>query len=190
MRTAALLTVLVALLAVGLGGALWLARLLARRRARSRRQAAAALAAPPSVLPDEPGPWPYRVRQLVSPAQLGFYQRLCAALPDHMVLVHVPVTRVLGVRRGFDAHAWYQRIHRLSYDFVVCNRDGWVLAAVELEDVRPADPQRDETARRKERATAAAGVPLLRWPMQALPERAAIQARFAGLRPRRPETEH
>lgn len=133
------------------------------------------------------GPWPFQVRQVISRPELILYQRLQAALPDHIVLAQVQVSRVLGVRKGFDFHAWNNRISRLSYDFVVCARDGCVLAAIELDDRSHEAPDRIEADSRKDRATAAAGVPLIRWHVRAIPDAAAIQAQFAGLRPRRPD---
>lgn len=138
---------------------------------------------------DDHGPWPFQVRQVISRPELILYQRLQAALPDHIVLAQVQVSRVLGVRKGFDFHAWNNRISRLSYDFVVCARDGCVLAAIELDDRSHEAADRIEADSRKDRATAAAGVPLIRWHVRAIPEAAAIQAQFAGLRPRRPDHE-
>jgi hypothetical protein len=131
------------------------------------------------------GPWPYDARQVISRPELILHRHLVAALPGHIVLAQVQVSRVLGVRKGFDFHAWNNRINRLSYDFVVCTPDGNVLAAIELDDKSHEAPDRIEADQRKDRATASAGIPLIRWHVKAIPEPAKIQAQFAGLRPRR-----
>ena len=55
------------------------------------------------------------------------YHRLVKALPEHIVLAQVQVSRVLGVKKGFDFRAWNNRINRLSYDFVVCAKDASVV---------------------------------------------------------------
>src|SRR4051812_4207647 len=50
------------------------------------------------------------------------YHRLVAALPGEIVLAQVQLSRVLGVKKGFNFNAWHNRINRLSYDFVVCGK--------------------------------------------------------------------
>ena len=80
---------------------------------------------------------------------------------------------------GFHFHEWNNRINRLSYDFVVCAMDSTVLAAIELDDSSHGSPSREEADRKKERATAAAGLPLIRWHVKSLPDQSAIRAAFA-----------
>lgn len=122
--------------------------------------------------------WPfYAKKPLASPEQL-LYQRLVMALPGHMVLCRVPLSGVLGVKRGFDFERWSQRLRRLQYDFVVCARDATVLGAIDLIDqTRDATGSTPSDAA-KQRASAAAGVRLMRWQAKALPDLAAIQAAF------------
>jgi len=62
------------------------------------------------------------------------YHRLVKALPNHIVLAQVQVSRVLGVKKGFRVHEWNNRINRLSYDFVICDKAATVIAAIELDD--------------------------------------------------------
>jgi hypothetical protein len=70
--------------------------------------------------------WPfYAKRPLTAPEQI-LYFRLVRALPDHIVLAQVQVSRVLGVKKGFGFNHWSNRINRLSYDFVVCSNDASV----------------------------------------------------------------
>jgi len=38
-----------------------------------------------------------------------------------MVLAQVQLSRVLGVKKGFNPREWNNRINRMSYDFVVCS---------------------------------------------------------------------
>ena len=70
------------------------------------------------------GPWPFHVRKLLSVPEQVLYHRLVKALPEHIVLAQVQVSRVL---KGFEFHAWNNRINRLSYDFVVCAKDASVV---------------------------------------------------------------
>jgi len=135
---------------------------------------------------DADGPWPfYAMRPLSEPEQV-LYHRLVATLPGHVVLAQVQVSRVLGVKRGFNFSEWNNRINRLSYDFVVCSKDSTVLAAIELDDQSHESPRRVEVDKKKEKATSSAGVRLLRWHVKSMPDHAAIKAAFAGFSELRP----
>jgi len=131
------------------------------------------------LLNDENRPWPFYAKRLLTPPEQILYHRLVRALPDHVVLAQVQVSRVLGVKKGFKFHEWNNRINRLSYDFVVCTKDATVLAAIELDDRSHDEAERAGTDAKKERATAAARVRLIRWNVKSLPDQAAIQAAFA-----------
>lgn len=123
----------------------------------------------------EPNPWPfYAKRPLTQPEQI-LYWRLVKALPEHMVLAQVQCSRVLGVKRGFKFYEWNNRISQLSYDFVICKKDGSVIAAIELDDKTHDSAKQAERDARKQRATEAAGVILVRWNVAAMPDEVAIR---------------
>ena len=124
----------------------------------------------------ESGPWPFYVkRPLTSPEQV-LYHRLLKALPDHIVLAQVQLSRFLGVKKSDGFHRWNNRINRLSVDFLVCGKDATVLAAIELDDSTHARPQRVATDAKKDKALTDAGVRIIRWNVKAMPDGAAIQA--------------
>jgi NOL1/NOP2/fmu family ribosome biogenesis protein len=123
----------------------------------------------------EPNPWPfYAKKPLTQPEQI-LYWRLVKALPEHIVLAQVQCSRVLGVKRGFKFNEWNNRINRLSYDFVICKKDGSVVAAIELDDKTHETAKRAETDAKKQRATEAAGVLLVRWNVAKMPDEAVIR---------------
>jgi hypothetical protein len=103
------------------------------------------------------------------------YWRLVKALPEHVVLAQVQCSRVLGVKRGFNFNEWNNRINRMSYDFVICKKDGSVVAAIELDDKSHESSRRAETDAKKQRATEAAGVLLVRWNVAKMPDEAVIR---------------
>lgn len=125
------------------------------------------------------GAWPFRLRQPLTEPEQVLYHRLCRALPEHMVLAQVGLSRFLAVRRGHDARAWFNRINRMSVDYLVCTKDASVVAAIELDDDSHRAPDRAAADEKKELALKAAGVRLLRWRVDALPDEAAIQAALA-----------
>ena len=127
------------------------------------------------------GAWPFYLKRLLSSPEQVLYHRLVSALPDHVVLAQVQVSRVLGVKKGFDFHQWNNRINRLSYDFVVCKKDATVLAAIELDDGTHESKSRARTDEKKDRATAAADLKLVRWHVKALPDQAAIRAAIESI---------
>ncbi|MGH9438613.1 MAG: DUF2726 domain-containing protein [Terriglobia bacterium] len=122
------------------------------------------------------GDWPFYARKLLSAPEQVLYRRLVKALPDHIVLAQVQMSRVLGVKKGNNFHQWNNRINRLSYDFVVCTKDCSTVAAIELDDKSHRNASRAETDAKKERATKAAGIPLIRWQVKALPDADAIRS--------------
>ena len=124
------------------------------------------------------GAWPFYARRLLSQPEQVLYHRLVRALPEHIVLAQVQVSRVLGVKKGFNFHEWNNRINRLSYDFVVCGKDSTVLGAIELDDKSHESTSRAETDNKKDRATTAAGLRILRWHVKSLPDEAAIKSAF------------
>jgi hypothetical protein len=76
------------------------------------------------------GPWPFYLKKPLSQPEQVLYHRLVRALPEHIVLAQVQVSRVLGVKKGARFHEWNNRINRLSYDCIVCSKDSTVLAAI------------------------------------------------------------
>jgi hypothetical protein len=124
------------------------------------------------------GPWPFYIKKPLTQPEQVLYHRLVKALPDHIVLAQVQVSRVLGVKKGSNFNEWNNRINRLSYDFVVCGKDSTVLAAIELDDKSHESSRRSSTDEKKNKATADAGLRLIRWNVKALPDEAAIQAQL------------
>ena len=123
--------------------------------------------------------WPFYAKRPLSQPEQVLYHRLVKALPDHIVLAQVQVSRVLGVKKGFSFHEWNNRINRLSYDFVVCSHDATVVAAIELDDKSHESNSRVATDQKKNRATASAGIRLIRWHVRALPDTSTIQLAFS-----------
>jgi hypothetical protein len=124
-------------------------------------------------------PWPFYARKPLAGPEQVLYQRLVTDLPGYLILSGVPVSAVLGVRRGHNAQTWVRRLRHLQYDFVVCGPDATVLAAIQLEDSARSEHAASSAEYTIERASDAAGVRLLRWPARALPGHAEIRAAFA-----------
>lgn len=133
--------------------------------------------------PTGDGPWPFYAKKPLSQPEQVLFHRLVKALPGHIVLAQVQLSRVLGVKKGFKTQGWNNRINRMSYDFVICALDATVLAAIELDDKTHSSPSRVAADAKKDRATAAAGIRLVRWNVKNLPDDAAIRAAVAPVAP-------
>lgn len=125
--------------------------------------------------------WPFYAKPLLSQPEQVLFHRLVKALPDHIVFAQVQVSQVLGVKKGVNFYEWHNRINRLSYDFVICNKDGSVTAVIELDDKSHESKERIEVDKRKDRATASAGIRMIRWHVKSMPDETAIKDTFTPL---------
>lgn len=123
--------------------------------------------------------WPFYAKKPLSQPEQVLYHRLVSALPECIVLAQVQLSRVLGVKKGFNFHEWNNRINRMSLDFLVCLKDSTIVAAVELDDKTHGEASRVEADAKKEKALSDAGIALVRWNVSALPDENAIRLAFA-----------
>jgi very-short-patch-repair endonuclease len=121
------------------------------------------------------GAWPFFAKKPLTAPEQVLYFRLVKALPEHIVLAQVQLSRLLGVKKGDDYQSWLNRISQLSADFVVCAKDATVLAVVELDDASHQTDRGRAADERKNRALEAAGVRLIRWHVSELPDDLAIR---------------
>lgn len=122
--------------------------------------------------------WPFYAKKLLTQPEQVLYFRLVQALPEHIVLAQVQLSRLLGVKIGSNYQAWLNRINRMSADFVVCNKDSSVVAVVELDDATHKKEDRQAADAKKEKALSSAGIRVIRWQAKALPDVGAIRAAF------------
>jgi very-short-patch-repair endonuclease len=122
--------------------------------------------------------WPFYAKKPLSQPEQVLYFRLIQALPEHVILAQVQLSRLLGVKKGNNYQAWYNRINRMSADFVVCNKDSNIVAVIELDDATHQREDRQAADAKKDKALASAGVRIVRWQAKSIPDIAAIQAAF------------
>ena len=119
--------------------------------------------------------WPFYMRRPLTEPEQVLYFRLSKALPDHIILSQVQLSRLLGVKKGNNYQAWSNRINRLSADFVVCNRDSSVVAVIELDDASHQREDRKRADAKKDKALTSAGIPVIRWKPNNLPDEMTIK---------------
>lgn len=124
----------------------------------------------------EGGEWPFQVQKPLSRIEQILYYRMVQTLTDQVVLAQVPLSRILRVRKGQTWNEWHGRISQKSIDFVVCERDFTIVAAIELDHGSHDSARRSRGDATKARALTAAAVPLVRWRTTALPTVETIRA--------------
>lgn len=122
--------------------------------------------------------WPFYAKKPLSQPEQILYFRLVQALPDHIILAQVQLSRLLGVKKGNNYQAWSNRINRMSADFVVCNKDSSIVAVIELDDATHEREDRQAADAKKDKALGDAGVQIVRWQAKAIPDFATIQRAF------------
>lgn len=129
---------------------------------------------------DPDGPWPYRVRRLMTDPEQVLLHRVRSALPGHLVFAQVQVARVLEVSDRSDSLGWFNRIAQLSFDILVCTQDTTPVLAIELDDSSHGRQRQRKRDAKKDRACNDAGLRLVRWNVQSIPSVEMIQAEVLG----------
>lgn len=122
--------------------------------------------------------WPFYAKKPLSQPEQVLYFRLVQALPEHIILAQVQLSRLLGIKKGNNYQAWSNRINRMSADFVVCNKDSSIVAVIELDDATHQRKDRQVADAKKDQALVSAGVRIVRWQAKAIPDVATIQSTF------------
>jgi hypothetical protein len=113
--------------------------------------------------------WPFFAKKPLTQPEQVLFHRLVKALPECIILAQVQLSRVLGVKKGHNFGVWYNRINRLSVDYLVCLKDSTIVAAIELDDSSHSRADRVSADTRKTMALKSAGVPLIRWSVSDIP---------------------
>jgi hypothetical protein len=121
--------------------------------------------------------WPPQATRVLTSQERTLHSTLVRALPDHVVLSQVPLSRFLKVPKRHSYAEWLRRLGYQSVDFVVCDMTSHVVAVIELQ---PTANDMNERARKRLkrilRTVKAAEIPLLVWSETNLPTADAARA--------------
>ena len=129
----------------------------------------------------EPEIWPFYKTRLMTVPEQKLYWKLKRALPHLIVLAQVQASRTIRVKNGHSFKYWFNRINRTSYDFVICNKNSFPLAVIELDDSSHDNEKRQADDNRKNKALEGAKLKLFRWRMNEIPDENAIREIFKTL---------
>jgi hypothetical protein len=106
-------------------------------------------------------------RRAFTHAEGLLWARLSSALPEHVVLMAVPLTRFVTVLRAGGLGRNQRKLESLTVDFGVFRADGSVASVVILEDSNAELSRRQIKLRRK--LLDRAGIKAVCWPLRPLP---------------------
>ena len=127
--------------------------------------------------------WPVFPKKVLTPVEQQLYQRLIRAFPDQIVLSQVSFSQLVGVKKGENFKAVWNRYNRLTADFVLCNKDFSIAAVLELDDRSHDSPARQDADHRKAAICEAAGIPLHRLNVNPLPNESELRNRLGQPEP-------
>lgn len=125
--------------------------------------------------------WPYYSKKSLTQPEQVMYHRLVEALPEKVILAQVQLSRFIGVNKGHDFNSWFNKINRMSIDFLVCEKDFSIIAAIELDDNSHNRAVRQEADDKKNRVLNAAKVRLIRWHVNSKPDINQIKREILGV---------
>lgn len=170
MSTPVLVALVVAIAVLGIGG-WWL-----------RHRSAAGAAGRPEDTLDTVAAWPPEVSRVLTTPEQRAYQLLVRNLPSgYAILAQVPLSRFLRVPTRHSYREWMRRVGRLNADLLVCDSTFQVLAVVNVRPAHGSDSQRGiERHARMDRVLRKAGVRVLNWREDALPDAALVEELVLG----------
>jgi hypothetical protein len=122
--------------------------------------------------------WQPEAARILTAAERKAFETVRKALPTHMVLAQVPLSRFLRVPTRHSYGQWVSRVGCLNADVVICDAASQVIVVV---DIRPAQQstrgrQRHE---RMARVLRAANITVVAWHEDHLPGLSEVRAQMA-----------
>lgn len=135
--------------------------------------------APDGFRYDPEGEWPFIRKDLITETEKLLFNRLRKALPDYHVLTQVQLSQLAHVKKGHSFKMWWMSISRMSVDFVIIDNDMKTVAAIELDDKSHySDEDRHKADVKKDKVLTAAGIRIIRWRCEIMPEIEQIKLAF------------
>jgi hypothetical protein len=126
--------------------------------------------------------WPPQTTRILTASERKAYSVLRSALPEHIILAQVPLSRFMKVPTRNSYSEWLRRVGLMSVDIVVCDSSSQVIGVV---DIRAGEGKENERARQRharlDRVLEAAGIPVHIWLDNAIPTAAAAREMILGM---------
>lgn len=133
-----------------------------------------------SVRGDELDVFPLESSPIMTKSEELFFHTLLEALPEYHIFCQVQFSRIVRPQRSLskkDRYFWFNRISRLSLDYVlVCKENGVVAAAIELDDWTHKRQENKKRDIKKDKALMSANIPLIRFHVEDKPSSGKIRS--------------
>jgi len=120
-----------------------------------------------------PAKWPLASRRVFGPQEQRVYRLLREALPSHLLMSKLPLLRFCQPDDPAELRYWYELLGNQHVTFAVCSESGRVLAALDLEGLRPVSRR---SLQIKESVLAACKVKYLRFTPEEMPTVAELRS--------------
>jgi hypothetical protein len=123
--------------------------------------------------------WPPQAVRVMTLGERQAFEVLRRALPGHVVLSQVPLSRFISVPTRNPYQQWLQRAGRLAVDVLVCDFSSRAVAAIEIRTAEESERSAQRHQRLME-VLRAAGVVVYEWNEDDLPSIAEVRDLFAA----------
>ena len=123
--------------------------------------------------------WEPHATRVLSRGERDAYGILVRALPDHLVLAQVQLSRFLRVPTRHSYAEWVKRVGSLNADLVVCDRTSEVVAVVEVRTDTDSERSQQRLERMR-RVLKAAKITVVVWHESRLPSPAQARQQLLG----------
>lgn len=120
--------------------------------------------------------WPFMPRDFMTDAEVRFFHQLKQAVPEFLIFSQVGLSRLIECTDEEDEKFWFNRINRMSVDYVLVDPDAQhVLVAIELDDWSHDQDSRAKADLKKDKSLISAGIPIVRFHGEEYVSAAAIR---------------
>ena len=131
---------------------------------------------------DELAVWPFEPMPIMTPTEVIFFNRLQQAVPELIIFGQVQLSRIIMPNDDTDQGFWFNRICRMSVDYVLVDQDKQtVLLAIELDDWTHNTRRRQQQDEKKDKALLSAGISILRIDGEAMPDAALLRRKILAV---------
>ena len=126
-------------------------------------------------------PFPFYPSYLMTKREQQLYWRLVETLPDCVIMSQVSIMGILNIKKEYyrNSSKWTNQVNRLRLDFVVCRKDTYPLAVIELDDSSHDNEKQQQRDDKKDKALTDAGIKIIRW--REIPDSQTIKTALQGL---------
>ena len=126
-------------------------------------------------------PFPFVSRYLMTKREQQLYWRLVETLPNCVIMSQVSIMGILNIKKEYyrNSSKWTNQVNRLRLDFVVCRKDTYPLAVIELDDSSHDNERQQARDDKKDKALTDAGIKIIRW--REIPDSQTIKTALQGL---------